>query len=203
MSDDRRDIWKHFWWAACVAAAVAASAPAYADKFASLGSGWQRYSNDLYGSEFDFPAHVFTAAPAPNSADGRQFTSDDATLEIFATPNDKRETATSWRRHLLQEKQGYDHVTYAPSGENWFVLSGFRGEMIFYEKYLFRDGLIHAFGIEFPANAKPFYAPIIERIEDSFGKSAPTAALARRAPTRPSTKPEPDAVPERDPLVIY
>jgi hypothetical protein len=48
------------------------------------------------------------------------------------------------------------------------VLSGFRGDRIFYEKYFFRGENVHAFGIEFPAERKPFYAPIIERMENSF-----------------------------------
>jgi len=53
------------------------------------------------------------------------------------------------------------------------VLSGFRGDMIFYEKYLFRGGIVVAFGMEFPGARKPFYAPIVERIEDSFRAGGP------------------------------
>ena len=64
--------------------------------------------------------------------------------------------------------QGYESVTYRPSGDSWLVISGFRGERIFYEKYFFRDGIISAFGMDFPKEDKPFYAPVIERIEDSF-----------------------------------
>jgi hypothetical protein len=106
---------------------------AMADKFASLGSGWQKYSNDLYGTEFEFPARTFTVAPPPTSGDGRHFLSGDATLEIFATPNLEGETASSLRRRLLQDEAGYNDVTYSPSGRNWLVLSGFRGDKIFYE----------------------------------------------------------------------
>jgi hypothetical protein len=183
-------------------AVLLTSSAALADKFASLGSGWQRYSNDLYGTEFEFPANVFTVTPAV-SGDGRQFTSADATLEIFATPNTESETTKTLRRRLLQNEQGYDDVTYAPSGENWFVLSGFRGDRIFYEKYLLKDRVIHAFGMEFPASAKPFYAPIIERIEDSFRAHTP-ASVALTWPRRqqiPATSAAPAQ--ERDPLVIY
>ena len=59
-------------------------------------------------------------------------------------------------------------MTYSPSGDSWLVISGFRGERIFYEKYFFHDGVISAFGMDFPKEDKPLYAPIIERIEDSF-----------------------------------
>ena len=65
--------------------------------------------------------------------------------------------------------QGYTEVTYSPSGDNWLVMSGIRGDSIFYEKYFFRGDVVHAFGMEFPSAAKPRYAPIVERIENSFG----------------------------------
>ena len=64
--------------------------------------------------------------------------------------------------------EGYENVTYSPSGKTWLVLSGFRGNHIFYEKYMFKDGVISAFGVDFPKERKPFFSPIIERIEDSF-----------------------------------
>ena len=59
-------------------------------------------------------------------------------------------------------------MTYQASGGSWLVLSGYRGDMIFYEKFSFRDGVISAFGIEFPRGEKPYFSPIVERIEDSF-----------------------------------
>ena len=64
--------------------------------------------------------------------------------------------------------EGYERVTYSPSGDTWLVVSGFRGDRIFYEKFSFKDGVISAFGVEFPTGEKPFYSPIVERIEDSF-----------------------------------
>jgi hypothetical protein len=154
---------------------------------------------------FEFPADVLTVAPAPVSGDSRQFTSADATLEVFATANTEGETARTLRRRLLQEEQGYDDVTYAPSGENWLVLSGFRGDIIFYEKYLLRDGIMHAFRMEFPASAKPFYAPVVERIEDSFRAGAPVSAALTRGAGKHQQALTPHGIPEeaRDPLVIY
>ena len=184
--------------------AIIAPTSALADKFVPIGSGWQRYSNDLYAPEFEFPADLFKVAPAPAAGDGREFISEDATLEIFATRNSQRETTRTLKRRLLGEEEGYDVVTYSPSGENWLVLSGFRGEKIFYEKYLLRDGIIHAFGMEFPASAKPLYAPVVERIEDSFRTGAPSSAAFVPPSKSRQVAPTPDAPrEERDPLVIY
>ena len=78
-----------------------------------------------------------------------------------------RETVASLKRRLVGA-DGYTDVTYSPSGSNWLVLSGYRGDNIFYEKYVFRGDTVHGFGVEFPAAEKPRYSPIIERMEDSF-----------------------------------
>jgi hypothetical protein len=138
-----------------------------ADTFAPGPDGWQSYVNGRYGFRLDFPADVFTPEPPPDNGDGRTFTSSDATLQVSAFQNLESKLPAALRDELVGS-EGYENVTYSPSGEDWLVLSGFRGETIFYEKYFVDDAVISAFGIEFPKDRKPFYAPIIERIEDSF-----------------------------------
>ena len=141
--------------------------PAAADQFIPSGGGWQVYVNDRFGTSFAFPADIFTPSPPPENGDGRRFVAPDATLEVYAWHNAENETAASLKRRLVGS-DGYTDVTYSPSGRSWLVLSGYRGDNIFYEKYFFRGDIVHGFGIEFPAGEKPYYAPIIERIEDSF-----------------------------------
>jgi hypothetical protein len=142
-------------------------ATAAADQFIAAGDGWQTYINDRYGTRLDFPATVFSPGPPPENGDGQQFSSPDAVLEVYAFQNLNGESAASLERRL-SGGEGYTNVTYSPAGQDWLVLSGFRGDTIFYEKYLFRGAVVHAFGMEFPSAAKPYYAPIVERIEDSF-----------------------------------
>ena len=140
---------------------------ALADQFLPTSGGWQTYINDRFGMSFDFPADVFAPQPPPENGDGRAFRSESATLQIVAFHNIDDQTPGALKRELLGG-DGYEDVTYSPTGQTWFVLSGFRGDRIFYEKYLFDGGVVSVFGIEFPENEKPYYAPIIERIEDSF-----------------------------------
>jgi hypothetical protein len=143
------------------------STEALADQFLPSSGGWQTYINDRFGVSFEFPADIFEPQAAPDNGDGRSFRSDSATLQIVAFHNIDDQSLAEFRRELLAG-DGYEEVTYNPSGETWFVLSGFRGDNIFYEKYLFNDDVVSVFGIEFPTDEKPYYAPIIERIEDSF-----------------------------------
>lgn len=148
------------------AATIAIPNSAMADQFEDLGGGWQGYVNERFGTRLVFPS-IFTPAEAPEAGDGRRFLSDDATLEVYAWENIDGETASSLKRRLLGST-GYTDVTYSPSGRSWLVVSGYRGDNIFYEKYFFRGGEIHGFGMEFPSEKKPRYAPIVEEIEDSF-----------------------------------
>ena len=140
---------------------------ARADSFIQLSDGWATYVNSRYGTRLDFPAGTFVPGALPENGDGLRFQAADAMLEVFAFQNIEMENATTLERRLLGG-EGYRNVTYSPAGDNWLVISGFRGDTIFYEKYLFRGSVVHAFGIEFPSAAKPRYAPIVERIEDSF-----------------------------------
>jgi serine/threonine-protein kinase len=151
---------------AAVALAHSTAVVATADQIFPAGGGWQSYVNDRYGTRLDFP-DVFVPDAPPENGDGRRFQSADASMEVYAWSNSDGETAASLEQRLVGA-EGYTEVTYSPSGRDWLVLSGYRGDTIFYEKYFFRGDTVQGFGMEFPAAEKPRYAPIIERIEDSF-----------------------------------
>jgi hypothetical protein len=140
---------------------------ALADQFIPIGGGWKTCINDRFGMRLDYPADVFAPGPPPRNADGQAFASPDASLQIFATHNVLNETPISMKRDMVGMKD-YENVTCSPSGNTWLVLSGYRDDTILCEKYFFTDGVISGFAIEFPAANKPFYAPIVERTENSF-----------------------------------
>jgi len=60
------------------------------------------------------------------------------------------------------------------------VLSGYRGETIYYQKVLFScgDRIINIFSITFPAADKTFCEGLIEVMEDNFRPSHGTDAPA-------------------------
>lgn len=145
------------------AAIQAASAQ---DSFVPAGDGWATYVNERFGTSLAVPAD-FTPAAAPENGDGRRFTSEDATLEVYAWDNVDGETAESLKGRLIGS-DGYSDVTYSPLGRSWLVISGYRGDNIFYEKYFFRGDTVHGFGMEFPSAEKPYYDNVVEEIEDSF-----------------------------------
>ena len=178
--------------------------PAYADAFEPRSDGWLGYSGDR-GTQLAFPPDIFSPGVSQKTESGRSFVAEDAKLEVLAWPNVNGWSVGSLKQELLQKAE-YDEVTYSPSGSNWLVMSGFRGDNIFYEKYLFRGGMLHAFSIEFPASAKPFYAPIIEHMEDTFRAASSDETVSRLRQSRQISEEvhSPKRLKgARDPLVVY
>jgi hypothetical protein len=155
---------------------------------------WVSYRNARFGYSLLYPADIFLPAPgetAPGGGDGgahpkagasegaedgRKFRSRDgrAKLVAFATFNSDF-TPEEYRETILKEFKGYDRITYGPTSKTWFVLSGFRGGDIYYQKVMFSCGgkVINALSVTFPAEQKPLYAPLIERMEDNFKPGCP------------------------------
>lgn len=174
---------------------------ARADRFEPQSDRWILYVDDR-GTLLALPSDVFSPGVSEKTASGRTFISEDGKLEVRAWPNGNGWSAKTLKQELLRKPE-YQEVTYSPSGTDWLVLSGFRDDdTIYYEKYIFRGGMLHAFAIEFPVEAEPFYAPIIEHMENTF-RVAPKADRLSGAKPPPSATQHAPPEGGSDPLVIY
>jgi hypothetical protein len=139
---------------------------------AQSGQRWASYKNQRFGFALSYPASVFTPQPPPENGDGQTFLTGDgkAKIVVYATVNDERFSPAGYRETLLKEFGGYDQMDYSPTGKTWFVLSGFRGDAIYYQKVMFSCGnrVISALSVTFPRAEKKFYEGLIEVMEDSF-----------------------------------
>jgi hypothetical protein len=140
---------------------------------AQTAGGWTTYQNERFGYRLIYPADVFQDdGAAPENADGRTFLSRDgrAKIVVYGANNDERFSPSEYRSTILKEFPGYDQMDYAPKGQSWFVLSGFRGAAIYYQKVMFScdNRIINVFSVTFPREEKRFYENLIERMEDGF-----------------------------------
>ena len=142
------------------------------DASAQSGQRWTTYRNARFGFTLSYPASIFTPQPPPDSGDGQTFLTDDrrAKVVVYATTNDERFSPQDYRKTILKDFGGYDQLDYSPSGKTWFVLSGYRGENIYYQKVMFScgGGVITALSVTFPRAEKKFYEGLIEVMEDNF-----------------------------------
>jgi hypothetical protein len=60
-----------------------------------------------------------------------------------------------------------------PRGRSWFVISGYRGDDIYYEKVMFSCGgsVVNVLAITYPKSLRSDYDPVVEQMEDSFRPS--------------------------------
>jgi hypothetical protein len=125
---------------------------------------WSWYVDPEFGTRISYPHDVFTDQATLET--GTLFTGGEASLEISAAS----EAVSSIPEliDLIGQTPGYEQVTYLPQGNKWLVVSGYRGDKIFYEKFFLTAGSVQAFKIEYPTRLRTFFDPIVEQMEDSF-----------------------------------
>ena len=112
---------------------------------------------------------MFTGRRESDNGDGITLTAaDGARLAVYGTNNVNGFTPRQWLDDAAASEEGT--VTYRRSGANFAVMSGTRGNRIFYERALFgdRSGVVHAYVLEYPRRLQGRYGPIIARLSSSL-----------------------------------
>jgi hypothetical protein len=137
---------------------------------AAEAGNWLTYHNDRYGTTIDYP-DVFAMQRPPDSDDGREFKSPDgADFIVAALYNALDFDLAKYRDFIVKNLDAGATVTYQAHGDDWFVLSGTKGDRIFYEKHLLSHDaqMTEDFFISYPTSAKQTYDPIVARMAKSF-----------------------------------
>jgi hypothetical protein len=129
--------------------------PALADDtWTPLGKGWERYTNERFGTDAQVPRHLFRLVePPPTSRDGREFKAEDgAALWISGSygPYVVTDTFRDYKAWLLKQGE-LNRVSYKAERKNWLVLSGTKGASIVYRKVFEGCGAAHEIRVEYPA----------------------------------------------------
>lgn len=119
------------------------------------------------GNISDFRSIVpqdWTLLPPDSKWRGRRFVSPsgDAWLALYARPADSE----SLRAHMEAVKSGNgERITYEREGRTWIVVSGYRGERIFYRKAMLACGnrRWHHLAFEYPATEKRAFDRFVTR----------------------------------------
>ncbi|MGE0459584.1 MAG: hypothetical protein AB7O56_15410 [Bauldia sp.] len=156
--DRRSPGWVSFVGAMAVMSALA-PAPAMPQE------GWQYYVDPNFGTELYYPAYLFQSATP--TATGLIMQGPEATLEISALRGQGIDTVAELRA-FVTAGLGYEAVTYSPEGRGWLVLSGYRGDRVYYQKLFLVGDTIQGFSFEYPVANRAFYDPMVEMLEDSF-----------------------------------
>ena len=87
-----------------------------------------------------------------------------------------------FKRWMIDNAGGYEEITYQARGRSWFVLSGYRGDQIYYEKVMFSCGgrVVNILAIAYPTSERGQFDPVVERMEDTFKPSQECAHASMR-----------------------
>jgi len=138
----------------------------------AAASRWTLEKDPDLGLRYSYPADVFSRIHGDGKPYFHYFASpsSEAKFLVGGWNNSKGQSPAGFKHWLIENIGGYDELTYRPRGRSWFVLSGYRGESIYYEKVMFSCGgsLVSVFAITYPVEQRDRYDPIVERMEDMF-----------------------------------
>ena len=136
---------------------------------------WADERDPGLGFQFSYPRDLFDRKEGDGKPSFHYFVSRDADAKLMvgAWNNEAGQTPGEFKHWLLGNTGGYDDMTYVPRGRSWFVISGYRGDDIYYEKVMFScaGSVVNVFAITYPKGLRSEYDPVVEQMEDSFHPS--------------------------------
>lgn len=133
---------------------------------------WSSYKNERYGFRLRYPGGLFVRTETPNSESGALWTSTEGNARLLATAtaNETGETLDTYRDFVMRETYAEAKFDYTPKRQNWFVLSGQKGDMIFYERITFvcEGRYIYGWQVNYPAAQRRKFDAIVEAIHLSY-----------------------------------
>jgi hypothetical protein len=139
---------------------------------AAAAQDFATYRNERHGFSLSYPATTFTPQPPPANEAGRVFLSRDGNARLLAgaLPNAEGLNLRDYRNFVLQQSYPGAAIDYAPMRDNWFVLSGTRDGVMFYERVTFTCGgrLINSWAMLYPAAERRLYDRIVEQVARSY-----------------------------------
>lgn len=137
---------------------------------------WTTIESARYGFLMAYPGSIFTPREGAARDEGRVLVSRDgsAQLLVAAFENEIAATLEEYREQLLSENYKGAALDYAPMKQRWFVVSGTRGDMHFYERVSFTCGgrLINSWALLYPVTERRFYDRVVEAIARTYTPGA-------------------------------
>jgi hypothetical protein len=137
----------------------------------SHSEGWTVYRDSLYGCRLEYPNSRFSQEPLDLAQNFQKFSGSNAQtfFRVMGVENkDKLDPAGVKARYLSADVPG--EIVYERTKPDFLVLSGYRGDSIFYTKVAESadQRIICIFEITYPRNAKKAFDDIVTRMSRSF-----------------------------------
>jgi hypothetical protein len=136
---------------------------------------YESYLNFRFGYVIAYPKNIFFPQPESDYADGRIFLNarQEEVLRVYgryATPEDSPTItlAQQFNSDIANAAKQHKTITYKKLGKAFYVLSGYSGNTIFYQKTILVNGNFAFAIMQYPQNEKSQYDLLAARIFRSF-----------------------------------
>lgn len=137
---------------------------------------WGTVQSERHGFSIAYPKQVFKLDESGAKEEGQVLVSTDgkARLIIGTFQNEVNATLADYRAQLLEDNYTGAVLDYAPVKDKWFIVSGTREGMHFYERVSFTCGgrLINSWAMLYPASEKRLYDRVVEAIARTYTPGA-------------------------------
>jgi hypothetical protein len=131
--------------------------------------GYRTYHNDRFGVTADVPRDWRAGRP-PENGDGLQFTSPDGTATITVSGGYRMADSVAEALTSEQAPDEGETVTYQTRAPRMAVISGMRGQTIFYRKVVLscKDQVMNRVSIEYPSARKQQFDALVSHVAASL-----------------------------------
>jgi hypothetical protein len=136
---------------------------------AASADDFRLYSNPRFGATAEIPSD-WRADPPPENGDGQVFKSKDGQASIIVSGILNIDATPEEAMRDEEQPGAGEKITYKSRGRRVVVLSGLRGDKIFYRKSILvcRDQIWNHLSVEYPAARKVEFDAIVARAAQSL-----------------------------------
>jgi hypothetical protein len=131
---------------------------------------WKTYTNERFGFSVCYPSDLLRLEPAPDNNDGQTFVgSNGAKIAAWGSLNAMDWTlADSARQDEQRLARDAGRVTYKVIRKGFYVLSGRKGDQIFYNRTALANGKFSAVELTYPTADSAIWNAISARVSQCF-----------------------------------
>jgi len=129
---------------------------------------YEEYTNERFDFSLLYPKDIVSPEAPPKNNDGLTFASpnENVVMKAFGYNNIQGDTIEDlYREALAQEGR---NVTYRIREDNWFVISGYEGDRVFYIKKTMADNNVLTLDVEYDRSLQNEFDPVVATVSDSF-----------------------------------
>jgi hypothetical protein len=136
---------------------------------AASAETWQTYVNDRFGTTADVPADWRPGEP-PANGDGLKFTSPDGRASIAVFGSLQTFDTIAETIAIDETPNDGETITYRHRDKRALVVSGTRGDVIFYRRWILScaDTVWNGVSLEYPAADKAAFDPLVAHVAASL-----------------------------------